>query len=237
MLKRNLKLFFFLIVTVLAASPLRSETASETSFVIDTPATGMSDYGGYNLNFRLFSEGGVLTRLNFGVFNKVNLGFGWEVSRVIGTSQDIIVGAPGLYLKIRPFEGDMVLPAFAFGYDGQGYFYNRDKNEFAQKEKGIFVVFGREAFSPGLVFNVGGNMNDFKTNNVYGFINASYNIEDKVILLCEYDNIHLVYENRLNMGMRFFITPDLSIDLAGRDLGAAGRDAERVLQINYVGRF
>jgi len=213
-----------------------SETASESTYVIDTPTVGMLDYGGYDLNFRLFSDGGILTRLNFGVFQIVNLGFGWELAKVIGT-QDITVGPPALYLKIKPFAGGMVMPAFAFGYDGQGYFYDKNLGAFAQKEKGIFFVFGREFFFPGLEMNFGANMNDFKTGRVYGFANMDFNIEEKFYFLSEFDNVNYIPDSRLNLGIRFFITSDLSIDVAGRDLGAADRKPERIVRIAYRGKF
>src|SRR5450830_1798419 len=89
---------------------------AESTYVIDTPTTGMLDYGSYELNFRLFSGGGILTRMDFGVFRMVNLGLGWEVQKAIGSdnvssSDKISASPPALYVKVRPFEGGIVLPA------------------------------------------------------------------------------------------------------------------------------
>lgn len=223
------------LLTLIFSLPL-SAGGSEATYCIDTPAAGLLDYGGYDLNFRLFSDGGLLTRLNFGVFKIVNVGFGWELVKVIG-NQDITVGPPALYLKIKPFSGGMVLPAFAFGYDGQGYFFDKDLNEFTQKERGIFVVFGREYFFPGFELNFGANMNDFKENKVFGFASASINLEDKFYILTEYDNVNYLPDSRLNLGVKFFITSDLSIDIAGRDMGASDRKAERIVRIAYRSEF
>src|SRR3989339_515539 len=221
-----------LLFVIICALPL----AAEPTYVIDSPTTGMLDYGSYNLNFRLFSEGGILTRLNFGVFKMENLGSGWEASRVIG-SMGAAVSPPALYIKLRPFTGTQSLPSLAIGYDGQGYLYDRDNNEFSQKEKGIFIVLGREVFMPGFILNVGGNIADFKNNTVCGFANCSFTIEDTLTILAEYDNINVMPENRLNLGLRFFVTEDLGIELCGRDIGAAGRSAERIIMVNYLGRF
>jgi len=204
--------------------------------LIDVPTAGILDYGSYNVNFRLFSNGGVLSRLNFGVFKVVNLGFAWEVQKLIG-DQDPSVAPPALYLKVRPFSGTMSMPSFAFGYDGQGYFYNSSSDEFAQKGKGVFIVFTKEMFFPGLEMNFGANINDFKKSEVDAFTAASFNIEEKFMLIAEYDNIHYSPENRFNAGLRLAITDDLSIDLAGRDLISKDRSSERILKINYVGRF
>jgi hypothetical protein len=232
----NKKLFASLILVFIFTGVVAAESQLEPTRIIDTPAVGMLDYGAYDLNFRLFSEGGILTRLDFGVFKVVNLGFGWELSNVIG-SQDITVAPPTLYLKIKPFSGGMVLPAFAFGYDGQGYSYIKSSSTFTQKEKGIFVVFGREYFFPGFEMNFGANMNDFKTNTVYGFANVDFNIEEKIYFLAEYDNVNYLPDSRLNLGVRFFVTNYLSIDLAGHDIGASDRKTERILRIGYLGKF
>jgi hypothetical protein len=220
-------------IVLCAGLPLGAAT---TGFTIDTPTTEVLDYGSYHLGFRLFSNGGILTRMNFGVFKIVNLGVGWETDNVIGT-QNIVVASPALYLKVKPFNGGMILPALAFGYDGQGYFWNKDARQFAQKEKGVFLVFGREYFIPGLELSFGANMNDFTTNKVYGFTSASLNIEDDFYFLTEYDNINNFPDARLNVGVRFFITPGVGIDLAARDIIGKDRTVERIIAINYIGKF
>jgi hypothetical protein len=209
---------------------------AENNYAIDTPTTDILDYGMYNLNFRLFSNGGILTRLDFGVFKIVNLGFGWETSDVIGT-QDVSVAPPALSIKIKPYDGGIVLPALVLGYDGQGNFYNKSTNEYTEREKGIYVALGRETVIPGLKLTAGANMWDFQTNTVYGFVNATMNLEDKFMIIGECDNIHSGNDDRINAGFRIPITEALSIDLAGRDIGAPGRTAERIIRLNYIGKF
>ncbi|MCX5781976.1 MAG: hypothetical protein NT145_04650, partial [Elusimicrobia bacterium] len=58
---------------------------SETTYIFDTPTKGMLDYANYNVDFRFFSDGGVLTRMSFGIFEAVNLGVGWEIENLVGT--------------------------------------------------------------------------------------------------------------------------------------------------------
>lgn len=227
------KIFF---IIVIAAFFCISTASSEITDVVDTPAVGVLDYGCYNINFRLFSDGNILSRLHFGVFKIVNLGIGWEVDKIIG-SQNAVVGPPSLYIKVKPFNGGMVLPAFAFGYDGQGYYYENESKSYLEKEKGVFLVFGREFFFPGFEFNAGANINDFKKNTVYGFFSLNINLENKVVFMGEYDRINYLPESRFNVGLRLFINSDLNIDLSVRDIGAAGRSAERIVRIGYTGKF
>ena len=224
-----------LAVLFLVLSPVKSLLA-ESTYVIDTPTKGMLGYGNYDIDFRFFSGGGILSRMTFGVFKIVDLGVGWETDSIIGT-QTATAAPPSLFLKIKPFSGGMVLPGFAIGYDGQGYYYNKDVNAFAEREKGIFIVFGREILTPGLNFNAGLNMNDFKENKLCGFTNFEYDIEEKFKLLCEYDNINYFPEARLNAGVRISITEDIFVDAAGRDILSNGRTAERIIRIAYLGRF
>lgn len=245
-MRKNRIVLLLAAAVFLAAAPLYSAETNRTARVIDTPTTGMIDYGSFSLDFRLFSEGGVLTRLEFGVFKIVNLGLGWEVSKVIG-AENAVVGPPSLYFKLLAFEGGMVLPAFAIGYDGQGNFFDKAANEFSQKEKGIFLVFGREILTPGLEFNIGCNMNDFKKNSVFGFTSLSYVVEDKVAFLAEWDRVNYIPDSFVNVGMRMFVTEGLSIDVAGRDIGSyeertvnnitVYRKPERIVKISYSDRF
>ncbi len=57
------------------------------------------------------------------------------------------------------------------------------------------------------------------------------------MIVAEVDSIHHREFNRINAGLRYLITPDISVDLAGRDIGAPGRDAERIVRINFRGTF
>ena len=224
-----------LAVLFLVIYPIRPLVA-ESTYVIDTPTKGMLGYGNYDIDFRFFSGGGILSRMTFGVFKIVDLGVGWETDGVIGT-QSATAAPPSLFLKIKPFSGGMVLPGFAIGYDGQGYYYNKNVNTFDEKEKGIFLVFGREIIIPGLNFNAGVNMNDFKNDTVFGFLSLEYDIEEKFKLMCEYDNINYFPDARLNAGVRVFITDDIFVDAAGRDIGASARTTERIVRIAYLGKF
>ena len=222
---------------VLFAEDFDMGSFSEALDVIDTPTPGLLDYGAYNVNFRLATDGVVLTRINWGVFKPVNIGFSWEIGKIIGSSDNITAAKPGMFMKLNIYSGGMVMPAMAFGYDGQGYFYDKSSEEFLQKEKGIFFVMGREVVTRGLNFNIGVNMWDFSDNKVYGFIASTFEFEEKFVILAEYDNLyHHIDNNRLNFGFRFFVTDDLNVDLSGRDLGAS-RLAERIIRVNYVGRF
>lgn len=205
--------------------------------IIDVPTAEPIDYSTYRLGFRLYGGGGILTRATFGVFRNVNLGFAWDVKNIIGENNVELV-PPSIHLKIRFYEGDKKFPAFAIGYEAQGHYWDKAEQQYAEKERGIYMVATREMFTPGLEFSLGGNVNDFKKSVVHGFAGAEYDL-DTVSFLLEYDNLPLdplEKNQRLNAGLRFKITPDLHFELAGKNIGR-NSPAERIIKSNYIARF
>ncbi|GAB1402419.1 hypothetical protein MASR1M68_13300 [Elusimicrobiota bacterium] len=208
--------------------------------LIDTPTTSMLDYGGYEMQFRMFAGGGVLSKLNFGIFKSLNLGVGWEISNIIGVG-NVVVAPPTLQLKFNVYEGNIKWPSFSIGYDGQGYFYDETSAEFMQKGKGVYVVFGKELFLPTLNFNAGLNINDFKEARIIGFANSSVIvIDDSLMFMVECDNIGKGDQVRLNSGLKLWITETFNIDFAVRNLTTSDESkfgCERIFRINYQGKF
>lgn len=214
--------------------------ATNVTYLVDVPTYSLLDYGSYDIQFRIFSGGGVLTKLNFGIFKILNLGVSWELGNIIGVS-DVVVAVPALQLKLNVYSGSEKIPGFAIGYDGQGFFYNQSDADFTQKGKGIYFVFGKELLLPSLNFNVGLNLNDFKHPCVLGFAGISYQIIDEVLMaMVEYDNIGKGKDTRLNAGFRLWITENLDIDFILRNFTTGDKEkygCERLLKISYQGRF
>ncbi|MBQ4178983.1 MAG: hypothetical protein II598_04505 [Elusimicrobia bacterium] len=233
----------FIIVCLLIVSIClfsKGTYASTVTYLVDTPTYSILDYGCYDVLFRVFSGGGVLAKLNFGVFQILNLGVSWELGSLIGC-YDVSVAVPALQVKCNIYSGDENVPGFAVGYDGQGFFYDKDDGDFIQKGKGIYLVAGKELFFPTLNINAGINMNDFKNPGVLGFINASYEIlEESLMAMLEFDNIGGGKDGRLNLGFRVWITDDFDIDFILRNCTTPDQDrfgCERILKISYQSRF
>ncbi len=219
-----------------------SVSYADKLFLIDTPTTNILNYGSYNVNFRAFGNGGIQTRLDFGVFKLLNVGVSWELDNFLGNEQ-VEAAVPALSVKFKLYQGNMTWPGIAIGYDGQGYYYNRDfDGDYIQRGKGLYVVLGRELFFEGLMVSLGANMNDFGDPRVYGFLSAIVPLyEESIYFMTEYDNINYFPEARLNAGLRFALTDAIDVDLIMRDCW--GKDAydkfpnERVFKISYTGKF
>lgn len=203
--------------------------------IIDTPTPNVVDYGGYRLNFRFYKDGGLLSHISFGVFRRLNIGASWDNEKVIGT-EDPRTNKPALNAKFRIYDGGSVLPAVALGYDGQGRFFDKAKDEYSERDRGLYLSMGRELFFPRFEVTGGVNISKFKEGEVYGSLGLSYTIEEKFVLMTEYDNIRNGVDNRWNAGIRVFPIPAMHIDFAFRQI-ASNKDKDRLLRINFVGSF
>ena len=214
--------------------------AVNITYLVDTPTYSLLDYGSYDMQFRIFSRGGVLTKLNFGIFSVLNFGVSWELENLIGV-EDVVVAVPALQLKLNIYSGSEKIPGFAIGYDGQGFFYNQRENKFTQEGKGIYFVLGKELLLPYLNFNGGLNLNDFRHPCILGFVGISYQIIiDTLMVMIEYDNVGKGRDARLNAGLRFWITEGLDIDFIIRNFTISDKESygcERLLKISYQSRF
>ena len=141
-------------------------------------------------------------------------------------------------------NGNVLIPAFAVGYDGQGYNYNNVDKRYNSRQRGFYVVGSQELGLAGLEVHPSLNISDFDTNAFFGSIPVSYNIRDKAKVILEWDNIADFHDSRLNAGLRAYVTPHFHIDFAVRGIGQGGnfgngdsRGPERIVQLRYSGNF
>lgn len=209
--------------------------------VIDIPTADVVDHYGYNVNFRFGSEGALQTKTAFGIFPRLNMGFGLDAERVLG-SRDARMNRPTLNVKFRLFDGTDVLPALAIGYDGQGYVWSKAIDEYEQREKGLYAVLSREIITPDLMLHLGANHFDFEHgNSTRGFVGLAYTIEQIVGLMAEWDHATEFKERRVNFGLKYYVTPVFTVDAIGRNIPKAprsdSRETERIVRLSYTGSF
>ncbi len=209
--------------------------------VIDIPTADVLDHYGYGVSFRFGKDGNLQTKTAFGVFPRLNLGFGLDGERVLGT-EDARLNKPTLNVKLRIFDGRMGLPALAIGFDDQGYVFNRGTDEYEQREKGAYLVATTEMIFPGFMLHLGVNKFDFdKGNTTRGFAGFSYVYEQTVGLLFEWDHATEYRERRINYGLKYYVTPMFTVDVAGRNVPerprSRSRETERIIRLTYTGSF
>ncbi|MDR0956862.1 MAG: hypothetical protein LBL77_03255 [Endomicrobium sp.] len=209
------------------------------TYIIDTPTVGILSYGSYNINFRCFSEGNTISKVDFGVLKLLNLGVSWEFDSFI-SNKNIKFTIPALSVKLKIYEGNMTFPAVTIGYDGQGYFIDNNSNSgYKEVGKGLYIVMSREFFIDGLTLSVGANINKLSKIKIYGFVNAIVPIyKEFLYFMAEYDNINYLPLARLNFGLKFSVTEYVDIDCIVRDCcGRSGVQGERVFKIVHSNKF
>jgi len=226
------------------ASAAKTSLLPPDTDLIDEPTAGVLDHGGFSSRTRFFNQGGVAEWLSFGVYPRLNIGGSLNIDQLLGTGTPIKVASPELQAKFRFYDGDRIIPAFAVGFDHQGWLYNRPEQRYNQRQRGLYFVGSQEIGVPGLQAHAGMNISDFNSSKVFGFFGLSQNISDKVLLMAEWDNVRTYSDSRLNMALRTYVSPNLALDFGGRGVGQGGhftngvsRGAERFVQIKYIGSF
>lgn len=231
-----------LAVSPLTAEPVPAEWKYREVEVIDTPTADVVDHYGYHVSFRFGKEGALQTKTLFGIFPRLNLGFGFDGERVIGT-EDARLNKPTLNVKFRMFDGHKALPALALGFDGQGYYFNKRLDEYEQREKGLYLVATKEILVQGLNLNIGGNIFDFDHgNSTRAFGSLSYVYDQIIGVMAELDHAtEFEKERRVNFGAKYFVTPVFTVEVAGRNVPetprSKSRETERIVKLSYTGSF
>ena len=231
-------LFLFACPLVVHADPLAR--AREIN-VIDIPTAEVVDHYGYNVNFRFGRDGALQTKTAFGVFPRLNLGFGLDAEHVIGTG-DSRMNKPTLNMKFRIFDGKPALPALAVGFDGQGYVWNKALNDYEQREKGLYLVGSKEIIFPDFNVHAGVNHFDFEHgHSTRGFFGLDYTYEHLVGVMGEWDHATNYRERRFNFGARYYVSPVFTVEAIVRNIPkfpeSEARITERIVRLAYTGSF
>jgi hypothetical protein len=216
-------------------------SGSATIEIVDVPTADVVDHYGYFVSFRFGKDGNIQNKTIFGVFPRLNIGFGLDGEQILGTG-DSRLNKPTLNLKFRPFDGAGIIPALAMGFDGQGYYFNKSTDEYDQREKGMYLAGTWHPFTPDFMLDLGVDAYEFdESTEVRGFTGLTYTYREMVALLFEYDNFDYYVERRINFGGKIFITPTFTVDLIGRNVAKSfhseSRETERVVRLTYTGTF
>jgi len=171
----------------------------------------------------------------------LNLGFGLDGQNVIGTGP-VTLNKPTINVKFRFFDGQGWIPAFAMGYDGQGYVWDKSIDEYQQKEMGFYLVGTQEIVVPELNWTFGVNRPNFETGGTTrGFTGLTYVYRQLVGFEGEFTNIYKATERRYNFGIKYFITPMFTVEAIGRNIPNStnpnNNETERVVRLAYRGAF
>jgi len=128
-----------------------------------------------------------------------------------------------------------IFPPWLWVFDGQGYFFDKTTDKYAEREHGLYLVGSGEILAPNLTRVGGANMYDF--SNDYVYVLPVFPTSTKMFNVSgELDNIASGAMSAVNFGIRYYVTPNFSIQLAARDLWSV-RPSERIVRLGYFGSF
>ncbi|MEA2082578.1 MAG: hypothetical protein U9O97_07565 [Elusimicrobiota bacterium] len=233
---------------MLLGAPQRGEGAGNPERLIYIPGGECLNYGEYNMSFRVYNYGGMLTRSVFGVLQGMNIGFSWDIANLIG-SETIHGRNPELYLKLDLFRESALMPAVALGYDAQGYEWNSVDKKYSTDPIGVFLVMSKELVLPDMYVTAGTNYDtkdhnpdhDF-TDKLKGFAGFSFQ-PSKFGLYYEAINVGKGRNLcRMNAGAKYEVVEGLQFKLSFENISEAGRielnkEQQRTFSILYKGAF
>jgi hypothetical protein len=241
--------------------------------VIDCHTAGMLSRAHFALECRSYPNGdvtssgtGVTLSLLAALTDRINIGLGYGGDGIIGRGTPTFNPHIGAMFKLRIIEESYYWPAFAIGYDHQGFGgIDAQYNGYIYKSAGFFCAISKNylvmtALQIGLHGGVNYSLEEcsaVKWPNAY--VGADVGFNEKFSATGEYDcalnvrdvgsdSTHVYYANPLkgflNLGIRWFISSSFCAEADVKDLlrnkvDAAGNRVGwgRELKLTYIGKL
>ncbi|KPL04140.1 MAG: hypothetical protein AMJ90_01970 [candidate division Zixibacteria bacterium SM23_73_2] len=160
--------------------------------LIDCPTAGLLPRGSFDFDIRVYPEGGVTTALEVGITNRLMIGISFGGQNVIGEGSPDWNPDMEFAVKYRFLHESYFLPAFAMGYDGQGYgAYDDSLKRYTYKSKGFYAVISKSYLVGTAPFGLHGGINysleDKDDENVPIYVGCDLRINEGLGFVLEYD--------------------------------------------------
>jgi hypothetical protein len=130
--------------SALAQGSAGSGAKIEPRYLIDLPTAGILSHGGLALDMDFFQQGGLLTSVSVGLFNRLVLGISYGGGNLIGTDAPVWNKTPGFSIKARLIEETQFVPAITLGFDSQGKELYVDRlSRYQIKSMGLYGVISK----------------------------------------------------------------------------------------------
>ena len=227
-----------------------SDAKIEPRYLIDLPTAGTLSHGGIALDMDFYQEGGLLSGLSLGVFDRLLVGVSYGGSNILGTAKPVWNATPGLSLKVRLIDETIFLPAIALGFDSQGReAYDEQFGRYAIKSLGFYAVASKNYRALGFLSLHGGVNYSLERGDGDSdpnlFVGAEKTAGSFVSLLGEY-NLGLNDSNQdalgrgrgyFNIGFRASVGGGLTLGFNLKDIFKNQQDitvGNRTMKIEYV---
>lgn len=235
-------------------------------WLLDIPTAWMLPRGSFDVDFKSFPEGGIQGSLNIGLARRLSVGLAYGGSGILTESIPEWNPRPEILVRYLLVETDGIFPSLAVGYSSLGYgmYMKKDsvsrfyEDRYLVKSPGFYVVLSKNyPFYDGDVsVHMGGNYS--LENEIDGdpnmFIGADLGLGYDLVYMAEYDfafndnkrsGIFGLGRGYLNMGLSWYITPELSLELDFRNLllnrkklvGSGNAVIDREIRLVYLQYF
>lgn len=231
-----------------------SEGTLEPRYLVDIPTAGMLPKSSFALDMDFYQEGGVLLGLSAGILDRLGFGISYGGTNLIGSGEPEMNAVPGVNLKIRIIEENVVLPAMVLGFDSQGRDgYIKSLSRYTIKSPGFYVAASKNYGLLGF-FSLHGGVNysleradDDRDINVFAGVEKS--VGSVISLVLEYNlgandsNGRALGKGRgyVNAGLKCSIGGGLTLGVCLKDLVKNSSNdisvANRVVKMEYVKMF
>ena len=230
---------------LLFAQVNHAEEMIQPQRIIHYRTAGILPRGIYALEFSVYPNGdidlpgsGMLVGVTMGLLNRLNIGVSYGGDAIIGRDNPRFNPHLGAFIKYRIFEETYLFPAFALGYDNQGFGgIDRNYNGYIFKSPGFFLAVSKnylflERVQLGMHAGINYSLEESRTVRwPNGYCGVDLGINEELSFAAEYDlalnardpGVSAVkYNNPLcgffNIGIRWAFTRSLYLELDIKDI-------------------
>ena len=248
-----------LLLTILASQVVVAQGSAgsggkfEPRFLVDIPTAGMLDKGSFALDINFFQQGGVILGLSAGILDRLSFGLSYGGSNLIGAGTPTMNDVPGINVKVRVIEENILFPAIAIGFDSQGKDgYIKSLSRYVVKSPGFYAAASKNYAMLGFLSIHGGVNYSLERADDDRDVNAFAGVEKTlgpfVSAVLEYnaalnDNSgRAIGKGRgyINAGLKWSVSGGLTLSVNFKDLAENARGStstNRTVTLEYVRFF
>ena len=249
---------FFVVVFVPVRSYAQQSKMAEGVIlpreVIDLPVASTLNHGDFGLGLRVYPNGGVLSDISVGLYNRFLAVVYYGGENIIGEGSVNWNPQVGIDFRLRIIDESLLLPGIAIGITTQGIGrFIEETDRYSIKSRGLYIVGSRNYIGPfgDIGVHIGANISferddDDKDLNLFVAANITTKTVGEVLVeydLASNDNERLSQgknKGYLNSGYRFFISDNFNLSFYLKNLfknSKSGNGFGRVIRIEYRNSF
>ncbi len=212
---------------------------SDVRWLVDSPTAYMLPRGSFDIDLRTFPEGGVQASLNIGLADIFSVGICYGGAKILSERIPEWNARMEFKLRFRLIEESESFPQVAVGFSSFGYGLYQEKDttigyeesRYLVKSPGFYLSLSRKypLYSSSIEFHggVGYSLENEVDGDPNVFIGMVTNLGYRMIFITEYD--FAINDNKpsgifgrgrgyLNLGLAWYITSDLSLEVDFKNL-------------------